>query len=294
VRDYGPSIGFKLRQATGEAIEYVNYMYPVERDGRAFFLSGVRNSPAEEFAYLYIPADDNDSLQGFNDFLQALREPIQVEQAANAMVETTLSNLKSTDIQLGKNLHDSLITLVKMFVDGGFAEVRRFVETQLPEAERETLGPAYLSMLREILSRIYFSKLGVQAQQSVDPEQVTFLQDAIDAIGTLPSYGSPVFLSLSDFEQRQASGLQIARSPGKPVVYLGCALLTAGIFLLFYVPQRRFWAWVEKDQQGSAVILAGMSNRNPREFDSYFEQVTAFITQNDAGTLLNNRVHNRT
>ena len=42
VRNYGPSFGFKLRSPTGEAREYVNYMVPVMKDDRPFFLSGVR------------------------------------------------------------------------------------------------------------------------------------------------------------------------------------------------------------------------------------------------------------
>ncbi|RKZ97650.1 MAG: cytochrome c biogenesis protein ResB, partial [Gammaproteobacteria bacterium] len=63
-------------------------------------------------------------------------------------------------------------------------------------------------------------------------------------------------------------------SPGKPVVYLGCALLIIGIFLLFYLPQRRFWVIVKENKSGSDLLLAGMSNRNPREFDTFFKHIS--------------------
>ncbi|MCI0591250.1 MAG: cytochrome c biogenesis protein ResB, partial [Gammaproteobacteria bacterium] len=56
-RDVGPSFTYKLRWPDGVAKEYVNYMYPMTVDGRQFYLSGVRSSPAEEFEYLHIPAD---------------------------------------------------------------------------------------------------------------------------------------------------------------------------------------------------------------------------------------------
>lgn len=54
-------------------------------------------------------------------------------------------------------------------------------------------------------------------------------------------------------------------------MYFGCALLIIGVFLLFYVPQRRLWAWAEQLEDGATeVILAGATNRNPWEFDSFF------------------------
>ena len=47
----GPSVQFKMRDKTGEAKEYLNYMVPVEKEGAYYYLSGVRSSPAEEFRY---------------------------------------------------------------------------------------------------------------------------------------------------------------------------------------------------------------------------------------------------
>lgn len=275
VTNFGPSIQFKLRRQTGEAMEYENYMLPVKRDGRDFFLSGVRGSPAEEFAYLHIPADSNGKIEGFIQFLHDLHDDDVVAATAAEMKNETLSSLQSEDdLVLGSSLQQTLQTLVTMFVRGGFDEVRDFIEQTLPEAERDTLAPAYLAMLREMLGRIYLNGLNLQPEDTVKESQLLFLQDAIDAVGSLPRYGSPVYLSLADFTHIESTGLQIARSPGKNIVYLGCAFLVAGVFLLFYLPQRRFWAWLSEDNGKTRVNLAGMSNRNAREFDSYFEQIT--------------------
>ncbi len=273
VRNFGPSIQFKLRRETGEALEYENYMYPVERDGRDFFLSGVRGSPAEEFAYLYMPADQNGAIDGFIHYLHRLHDESVVNDTAAQMKNETLISLQTEDDQvLGASLQKTLQTLVAMFVRGGFGEVRDFIEQTLPEAERDTLAPAYLAMLREMLGRIYLSGLDLGADETVGEIELLFMQDAIDAIGSLPRYGSPVYLSLIDFNHIESTGLQIARSPGKSIVYLGCAFLVAGVFLLFYLPQRRFWAWLTRHEGQTQVYLAGMTNRNAREFDDYFEQ----------------------
>ncbi|NIU63679.1 MAG: hypothetical protein GWN66_24810, partial [Pseudomonas stutzeri] len=61
----GPSVTYKLRDAAGQAVEYHNYMLPVELDGQRVYLLGLRDTPQESFRYLRVPADENDSLDGF-------------------------------------------------------------------------------------------------------------------------------------------------------------------------------------------------------------------------------------
>jgi cytochrome c biogenesis protein len=274
VRNYGPNIQFKLRRDTGEAMEYENYMLPVERDGRDFFLSGVRASPADEFAYLYIPVDEEGGIEGFVEFLHRLQDEAVITEVAEQMKQETLLSLQSEeDAVLGDSLQRTLETLIAMFVRGGFDEVRQFIEQTLPEAERDSLAPAYLAMLREMLGRVYLQGQGLQANDSVSEVQLLFLQDAIDAVGTLPRYGSPVYLSLTDYTHIESTGLQIARSPGKATVYVGCAFLVIGVFLLFYLPQRRFWIWLSREGSRIRLDMAGMTNRNPREFDAAFELI---------------------
>jgi len=273
LRNFGPSFGFKLRSETGEAREYLNYMLPVPRNGRDFYLSGVRSSQAEEFGYLYLPLDSDGGLLAFNQFLKRLHNQDMVKSIAHEMMLETLSTVEDRDTTLEQSLEDSLIRLVQIFMTGGFTEVASFIDSTLPEAERETLGSAYVSMLREMLARIYFSAIDLDATEIDTQQQLTFLQDSVDAIGSFSRYGAPVYFLLTDFDHVEASGLQVTHSPGKSTVYLGCALLIIGVFLLFYLPQRRFWAIVKRDGNNSHIILAGMSNRNPREFNQFFEQI---------------------
>jgi len=279
LRNFGPSFGFKLRSKTGEAREYLNYMLAVPRKGRDFYLSGVRSSAAEEFAYLYLPLDQQGGLTAFNDFLARLYNDDIVESTAHQMMLETLAGVKDKDDDLEQSLEQSLISLVAMFMKGGFTEVATFIDTTLPEAERDTLGSAYLSMLREMLARVYFSGLEEPESDIESQQLLTFLQDSVDAIGSFSRYGAPVYFELTDFDHVEASGLQIAHAPGKATVYLGCALLIMGVFLLFYLPQRRFWALVKNKGHGSTIVLAGMSNRNPREFDLFFEQISKQLKQ---------------
>jgi cytochrome c biogenesis protein len=211
-------------------------------------------------------------------FLNRLNNEELVKKVANEMKLETLASLAAdSDDALSSNLQSSLELLVNMFVQGGFAQVRQFVEETLPDSERDTLAPAYLAMLREMLGRLFFAD--VDPNVPISEADLIFLQDATEAIGSIPAYASPVYLSLVDYTHIESTGLQIARSPGKNTVYFGCALLIAGVFLLFYVPQRRVWLWLTEDGQQTNVLLAGTSNRNPRDFDGYFEEVHQLLSK---------------
>jgi len=283
LRNFGPSFGFKLRSETGEAKEYLNYMLPVPRNGRDFYLSGVRSSQADEFAYLYLPLDEDNGLDGFNQYLTLLHDDVTVSRIAEQMMLDTLADVANVDNNLEQSLQITLEKLMAMFVNGGFMEVGRFIETSLPEGERETLGSAYLSMLREMLARVYYHQQGLLAASDISDRQLMFLQDMIDAIGSLPRYGAPVFFELADYEHIEASGLQVSHSPGKSTVYLGCAFLIIGVFLLFYLPQRRLWLMVKPKGTGSNILFAGMSNRNPREFELFFAQISQTLQDTKSG-----------
>ena len=275
VRNFGPSIGFKLREKSGEAREYLNYMLPITRNSRQYYLSGVRSSPAEEFGYLYLPLDADDSLDGLSHFLMQLNDKAVIERTANQIVAEKMASMAAQDNDLANSLRKSLSALVVMFVKGGFDDVRHFTERVLPDDERDKLSTIYLTMLHDMLNRIYFSDLAPSLVEYDLDRQLLFLQDAVDAIGSLPRYGSPVYLLTTDYDHVEASGLQVTRSPGKVLVYFGCALLIAGIFLLFYLPQVRLWVMVSAHGSKTKLLFSGMTNRQSRDFSLLFNKIAS-------------------
>jgi cytochrome c biogenesis protein len=66
-----------------------------------------------------------------------------------------------------------------------------------------------------------------------------------------------------------ATGLQIARDPSTPVIYLGCFLLFAGIGIAFYTSHKRVWAQVAAGK----VSLGGASHRNAEGFGREFAEL---------------------
>jgi cytochrome c biogenesis protein len=92
------------------------------------------------------------------------------------------------------------------------------------------------------------------------------------ALANLPDYPSPIFMTLKNFEQVEASVFQVARSPGKNTVYLGCLFLVIGVFSMFYIRDRRIWVWIKPHHQGSELLAAMTSQRRTLDFNHEFDR----------------------
>jgi cytochrome c biogenesis protein len=88
-----------------------------------------------------------------------------------------------------------------------------------------------------------------------------------------------VYLQLDEFREVKASVLQVTRSPGKKIVYLGCVLLIAGIFAMFYIRERRLWIWVRADDGGARALMAMSTQRRTLDFDKEFDALAATLPQ---------------
>jgi cytochrome c biogenesis protein len=276
-RNFGPNFTFKLRNAAGEAREFENYMLPVEFEGRSYFLSGVRDSVAEPFFFLHLPADSESSLGRFMRFNALLRNADRVAEIAR---ETTRQTFGEAQLEKPELLNEVAVTmqrLVTLFAHGGFDAVAEQVEKSVPEAKRREVLDAYIKVLRNILTALYFDLLtteGVDVSAGVTESDSQFYDDSINALAVMSKYGSPFFLELKSFEHVQASGLQIARAPGKTVVYIGFALLIAGVFVMFYIHHRRLWFWIREGEAGTELLFAGSGNREHRDFRLEFDRLT--------------------
>jgi cytochrome c biogenesis protein len=86
-------------------------------------------------------------------------------------------------------------------------------------------------------------------------------------------YPAPVLLQLTNFNHVQASVFQVARAPGKTIVYLGAVLLIIGVFAMLYVRERRLWVWIEEQSGGVKLSAALSSNRQTMDTDVEFTQL---------------------
>ena len=68
------------------------------------------------------------------------------------------------------------------------------------------------------------------------------------------------------------TGLQVAKDPGVWVVWLGCLIMTLGIFVAFFMSHRRIWVRVENQ----TVTIAGNASKNQGGFQLFLE---LFVTK---------------
>jgi cytochrome c biogenesis protein len=88
-----------------------------------------------------------------------------------------------------------------------------------------------------------------------------------------------VYLQLDDFTEVKASVLQVTRSPGKNVVYLGCILLVLGVFSMFYVRERRLWVWLTDDSAGAHALMAMSTQRKTLDFETEYQDLARKLPQ---------------
>lgn len=283
-RNFGPSVTYRIRDESGNAREYETYMAPAEFNGRSYYMTGVRTRTGEPMRWLHVPVDPvTGGLERFVELRNRLRDDQRVRAAAEAFLDENMGDALG---ERREAIVRSTVGMVDSFVRGGLDAMLANVEEMAgSEAEARRMGQLYQRVLDGVIRELYNDLLAEQGRptrQDMTEADAAFYADALDAMTALPFFGSPFLLKLQGFDHLQASGLQIARSPGKNTVYLGSALLTAGIFLLFYVAHRRVWVRVEAAEGGSQVTVAGSTNRNARDFAGEFRQLADRIQGIDA------------
>lgn len=273
--NYGPSIVFKARDESGQAREYFNYMSPVELEGRYFFLSGMRESLDQDYKYLHIPIDAKATMERFFKFHEILNDADRLKQMAFATVANTIKEEDKNNTVLQKKVATAMVRLVGLFRDGGYIAIDKDIKGKVPEEKQQQVASAYLGVLQNALQNMYLLVLreeGIDISKGISDVDSDFFEDSVSALAGLAYYGTPFYLQLVDFEQRDASGLQIASAPGKNIVYLGCLLLIIGVFMMFYIAQQRFWIMVveNKESKELEVIFAGSTNRNEFGFNKRY------------------------
>jgi len=284
LRNVGPSISYKLRDAAGQAREFHNYMLPVSMgEGEpTVFLLGVRENPADPFRYLRVPVDSQGSIDGFVRLRSALADPAARDTAVRRYVAHAVDGARP---ELAQQLAESAARALALFAGtvgadgkphGGLPAVSDFMEANVPEAERPRAGEVLVRILNGTLfelAQLTRERAGLSPLEP-NPQTQEFMTQSVLALSDAQIYPAPLVFELKDFKQVQASVFQVARAPGKNVVYLGCALLILGVFAMLYIRDRRIWVWLApRDGGDSHATMALSTNRKTMDGDAEFSQI---------------------
>ncbi len=289
LRNVGPSVNYKLRDAAGQAREFHNYMLPLELgDGVPVYLLGVRDTPAENFRYLRLPADDAGQMDGFLRLRAALADPTMREEAVRRYAAQSTDPSRP---ELAEQLTASALRALELFAgapaegagngrpEGGLQAISAFLESNVPEPERPRAGEVVVRILNGSLFELAQLTREQAGKPPLEPSDATqaFMNQAVLALSDVHLYPAPMTFQLRDFKQVQASVFQVARAPGRNIVYLGCALLIIGIFAMLYIRERRLWVWLVPEGDGSRASMALSSNRQTMDTDREFDRLRTHL-----------------
>lgn len=274
LRNIGPSINYKLRDASGQAREFHTYMLPVELDGVRVYLAGVRNSPDEQFKYLRIPADSKDSLDEFMRVRAALADPALRASAARRFAAV------AAPAAVSPALAESAEKALTAVAEGGIDSLGAMLENTVKPEERERAAEVVLRLLAGAFWELWQQSRvrdGLAALPRND-DNIRFAQLSLSAVSDAQLFDAPLLVSLKDFQEVKASVFQVTRSPGKTTVYVGCLLLTLGIFAMLYIQERRIWVWLSPKDEGATLKLAATTPRLTMDFQKEFSALSRVVT----------------
>jgi len=296
LQNIGPSITYRIRDAAGQAHEFQNYMAPVMLEGANVFLFGIRDTPQADFRYLRVPADAQGSVDTWWRMRQALADPAQRERVAQRYValaapsdrpemnEQLLGTTRRA-LALFAGVEKGKLPDTRSETVSGLHALADFLESSVPESERQRVSEVLLRILNGALFELMNltrEQAGLKAVEP-DPEYEKFMTLAVTSLSDSHYYPAPMIFQLADFTQVQASVFQVARAPGKTLVYLGCVALILGVFVMLYVRDRRLWVWLQADPAAPAdeartrIVTALSSTRRTLDGDHEFDRLKSAL-----------------
>ena len=268
-QNVGPTIMFKLRDAAGQAHEYVNYMLPLEREGAKFFATGERSDINAPYRWLMLPADGQNKLDSF----MALRATLMQPEKRDQIVQTAIANVNEN---MRADFKLAVENLLRQFAEGGYIAINEHIQQNVPAEAQQKTG--------EIMYQILYSSMDVALTQALNDFRLPtmaagearnrFILNSMDGYTALTKFQSPVLLQMDTFKQVNMSGLQMTKSPGASLVYIGSVLLVLGTVFMFYVREKRAWLLFDRDGDVRFAMSATRSERElAREFPEHLAKL---------------------
>lgn len=270
-RNVGPTIMYKIRDDAGQAHEYVNYMMPLERDGDWFYATGERSGIGADFRWLMLPADREGKLDTFMALRQILLDAAMRDKIA-------LEAVRGVEPAMQQTFGDAVRNVLRLFAEGGYVAINDFVAEKIPAAEQDRMRDFFYQVLygaSSIALDQAVASTGQAAWPASDEVRNRFLLNSLDGYTGLTRFSAPLLMQMQGFKEVRSSGLQMTRSPGQFLVYLGSVLLILGSILMFYVREKRAWVLLNRNEMRFAMS----ATRHARDLDREFEQHAAKLTQ---------------
>ena len=264
----GPSIVYRIRDAAGQAVEYKNYMLPVLQEQDYFWITGTRSGLQQQYRWLRIPLDK----QGKADTFMALREFLKDGEGLKRLVSDAT---KDAPAEIREQFILAAENTLNIFARKGYLGLDEFITTNIPKEQQEKMQGYFYEMLYGVMNAALdetIRRYGLPEWQQ-DEARNRFLLHSMDAYTGLTEYPAPMLLQLDGFSEVRSSGLQMTRSPGSFLVYLGSVLLVLGTVFMLYVREKRAWILFSDGKIRFAMSSARSERDLQKEFPKHVESL---------------------
>jgi cytochrome c biogenesis protein len=134
-----------------------------------------------------------------------------------------------------------------------------------PALSFDESGKAFTFAEQMVNPAIYvdFSDKGVQKYSG-------WLMKRFPKTWDLPDGNRVAFLDLWGV---QYTGMQVRKDPGVGIVYLGCIIMSIGLYMTFFMSHRRIWVSLVAEKSGVKVIVGASANRNRTALERKVEKL---------------------
>lgn len=264
----GPSIVYRIRDAAGQAVEYKNYMLPVLQEQDYFWITGTRSGLQQQYRWLRIPLDK----QGKADTFMALREFLKDGEGRKRLVSDAT---KDAPAEIREQFMLAAENTLNIFAQKGYLGLDEFITTNIPKEQQEKMQGYFYEMLYGVMNAALdetIRRYGLPEWRQ-DEARNRFLLHSMDAYTGLTEYPAPMLLQLDGFSEVRSSGLQMTRSPGAVLVYLGSVLLVLGTVFMFYIREKRAWLLFSDGKIRFAMSSARSERDLQKEFPKHVESL---------------------
>jgi cytochrome c biogenesis protein len=196
-------VQYKLRDKTGQAREFMNYMQPVTLEGAEVYLAGVRSNPSDPFSFLRIPADDKHGVREWMRLRAALADPACARKPRAAMPNAPCRRRRRRGLarQLQESAAKTLASSPARAAAAGRAATSRSRNSSKDSGGRAGKGGGvFMKMLNGAMWELWqAARARGRAAGRATEAHGRFLQLATNALSDSFFYGAPVYLSLEDF-----------------------------------------------------------------------------------------------
>ena len=86
-----------------------------------------------------------------------------------------------------------------------------------------------------------------------------------------------------DYWGVEYTGMQVRKDPGVFLVYLGCIIMAAGLYMTFFMSHRRVWVALTEEKGSVKVLIGASANKNRASLERKIEKMANAISAGHKG-----------